>query len=295
MMRVLVTGAGGNVGSGMVGRLRAAGHEVVLSDLVPPPDREPFRGLEFHACDVQAGFGLERAAAGCDLLLHTPAWHGIHSRIRTEVDFWRLNVDGTFWALQAARSAGISRLVFLSSMSWFGHYQKYGFTKRVGEELCEYHRQRHGLRHVIVRPADFTPWGDDFVHRYGARLLYGGVDREDVLDCVQAAVESLAADPPADGPEGRVVHAVRANGFGADQLAGWEDDPVAAVERIFPGAGDLVRRYGIDIARRPTVVEHVGGDAIGYHPSRHFGTFLERLAELDRRGPEAVRAVHCPY
>ena len=157
-MRVLLTGAGSNVGTGVAVLLRAAGHEVVLSDIDPLPDLEQFAGCEFHQVDVQAGFGLERAIDGCDLLLHTPAWHGIHSRVKTEMDFWRLNVDGAFWAMQAARAAGVTRLVFLSSMSWFFHYEKYGFTKRVGEELCEYHRQNNGMRYIIVRPHDFTPW-----------------------------------------------------------------------------------------------------------------------------------------
>src|SRR6266849_5897403 len=67
------------------------------------------------------GIGFARAAAGCDLILHTPAWHGIHTRQRTEVDFWRLNVDGTFWIFQAAAHAGVKRLVFMSSLAWYGH------------------------------------------------------------------------------------------------------------------------------------------------------------------------------
>lgn len=291
-MRILLTGAGGNIGSGITGLLRAAGHDVVLSDIGPLPDLEQFAGCEFHQIDVQAGFGLERAIEGCDLLLHTPAWHGIHSRTKSEVDFWRLNVDGAFWAMQAARAAGVSRLVFLSSMSWFGHYEKYGFTKRVGEELCEYHRQRNGMRYVIIRPHDFTPWNDDWLNRYGARLLYGGVDRDDVLECVRLAVDALAGPPPADEPEGHIVHAVRANAFGEGDLAGWEDDAAAACERIFPGSREILAPYSIDISRRPGVVEPVGADSIGYRPSRHFGTFLAELAKLD---VEQVAAMRCPY
>lgn len=289
-MRILLTGAGGNLGRGLGPRLRAAGHSLVLSDLDRPADLAA--DAEFVQCDVQAGFGLERAAAGCDLLLHTPAWHGIHSRAKTEVDFWRLNVDGLFWALQAARSAGVSRLVFLSSMSWHGHYEKYGFTKRVGEELCEYHRRNHGLRTVIVRPHDFTPWGSDWLNRYGARLLYGGVDREDVLDCVEAAVTRLAGEPAADA-EGIVVNAVRPNVFTDADLDGWEQDPVAACERIFPGSRGLVDKYDIDIRRRPSLVDPLGAAEIGYAPTRHFGTFLQKLRELDGAG--SVGEQHCPY
>ncbi|GAB3425317.1 NAD-dependent epimerase/dehydratase family protein [Flindersiella endophytica] len=294
-MRILITGATGNLGKGLVALLRAAGHDLVLSDLGTAPDEPPFDGLPYHQADIQVGVGLETAARGCDLLLHLPAWHGIHSRTKTEADFWRLNVDGTFWALQAARSAGVKRLVFLSSMSWHGHYDKYGFTKRVGEELCEYHRRNHGLGYVTIRPHDFTPWGSDYLNRYGARLLYGGVDREDVLSCVHAAVDHLGGEPAGAEPEGLVVNAVRANAFEEEQLEGWEADPRAAVERIFPGARELVERYAIDIARRPSLVDTGDGDRIGYAPEHHFGTFLEELRRLDATGPEAVRQVSCSY
>src|SRR4051812_10765835 len=118
-MKILITGAGGNVGRGMVPRLLSRGHDLVLSDVNPLPP--PLEQQPFVQCDVQCGFGLERAAAGCDLVLHLPAWHGIHSKVKTEIDYWRLNVDGTFWMFQAARSAGITRVVFLSSMAWDRH------------------------------------------------------------------------------------------------------------------------------------------------------------------------------
>ncbi len=295
-MRVLLTGAGGNIGRGVIPKLLAQGHEVVLSDLNRLPDAPPYAGLPAFQIDVQQGFGLERAAEGCDLVLHTPAWHGIHWGQKTEIDFWRLNVDGAFWAFQAARAAGISRFVFLSSQSWHGHYDKYGFTKRVGEELCEYHRRANGIRYATVRPADLTPWGDDWPNRYGARMLYGGVDREDVLDAVALSVARLAR--PLDGePEGIVVDALRPNAFGAAGLEGWEADPVAACERLFPGSSALVRKYALAIERRPGLTTSFGGwDEIGYAPSRHFGTFLEDLRNLDAEsGEAAVRAMHCPY
>jgi len=296
-MHILLTGASGNVGKGMVTRLRAAGHDLVLYDVGRLPDGEPFAGLPFVQGDAQVGIGLDRAARGCDLIVHTPAWHGIHWNAKTEADFWRLNVDGTFWTFQAAQGAGISRVVFLSSMAWHGHYDKYGFTKRVGEELCEYNRQRHGIRYVAVRPADFTPWGEDFL-RYGARLLQGGVDREDVLDCIAQSVTSLTPDLP-DGaePEGIVVNALRPDAFTEEQIAAWETDPLAACERVFPGSSALVQKYGIDIRHKPGLSgPNEGGARIGYAPKRHFGTFLDELRRLDRAGGEAaVRAVRCPY
>jgi nucleoside-diphosphate-sugar epimerase len=286
-MRILITGAGGNIGRGLTERLlRQNRHQIVLSDLVRPPGLD--ESVEFHSLDVQIGVGLETALRGCDVLVHLPAWHGIHSSSRTETDFWRLNVDGTFWALQAARANGVSRCVFLSSQSWHGHYEKYGFTKRVGEELLAYHHIQHGLSYVAVRPHDLTPWSENWPQRYGVRLLYGGVDRDDVLDAVLVAIDHVDAVPDA----AVVLDATRPNVFSAEQLEGWEEDPVGRLERIFPGAAEAVERYGLDVSDRPVRVPEGGRTETGYSPSRHFGTFLQQLTSMD---PEAARSLPCPY
>src|SRR5437763_14854342 len=116
-MKILITGASGNVGKGMTARLRAAGHELVLHDLEPLPEGELFAGLPFVQGDAQQGIGFDRAVADCDLVLHTPAWHGIHWRRKSEFDYWRLNEVGTFWFFQEAAQAGVQRVVFLSSLA----------------------------------------------------------------------------------------------------------------------------------------------------------------------------------
>lgn len=297
-MRILLTGAASNISRAIVPRLRADGHDLVLHDIVPIPRHESTDGFPAIQGDIQAGIGLERAARGCDMVIHTPAWHGIHWREKTEADFWRLNVDGTFWTFQAAEAEGITRMVFLSSMAWHGHYDKYGFTKRVGEELCEYYRRNHKIRYVAIRPHDFTPWGNDYVNRYGARLLYGGVDREDVMECVISAVKALEPAQSAGAePEGILANALRASAYTADQIAGWQEDPAAACERVFPGSRDLVAKYAIKIERKPEVLDLGEGAAqIGYTPKRHFGTFLEELRCLDAEvGQAGVLALQCPY
>lgn len=294
-MRVLITGASGNIGKGLIPRLKSAGHDLVLSDLNLLPDDGAFEGIPFVQADAQIGVGLERAAEGCDMIVHLPAWHGIHWRAKTEADFWRLNVDGTFWAFQAAQARGISRFVFLSSQAWHGHYDKYGFTKRIGEELCEYNRVRHGIRYVSLRPQDLTPWGTDFLHRYGRRFLYGGVDREDVLDSIACAVERLAR--PSEGEaEGLIVDSTRANAFTEAQLANWTTDPLGTCESIFPGSRELVERFAINIKEKPHLVGELGWDLIGYQPTRHFGTFIAQLkALLEEGGEELVRSQVCQY
>lgn len=119
-----------------------------------------------------------------------------------------------------------------------------------------------------------------------------------MLDCVERAVEKLFGELP-DGaePEGLVAIAHRANAITAEQLEGWEADPLSVCEQIFPGSRRLIEQYGINIQRPPAVVD-LGETprTIGYSPRRHFGTFLQELARLDAEGGEAaVAAVRCPY
>jgi nucleoside-diphosphate-sugar epimerase len=295
-MRILITGAGSNVGRGMTSLWREAGHDLVLSDLNALPDQEAYRDLPFVACDIQTGVGLEKAAEGCDAILHLPAWHGTHWATKTEVDFWRLNVDGSFWMFQAARAAGVHKVIFLSSQSWHGHYDKYGFTKRVGEELCEYYRGNHDINYVAIRPHDFTPW-KNFANDYGPRLLHGGVDREDVLDSIDLSLRWLASKSDVAGG---YLDATRHDPFTAAQIAGWSDDPVGHLEEIFPGSRELVTRYGIDVSAVPEPQSPSGegelSNLIGYKPGHHFGTFIEELRRLDAvLGRERVLALRCPY
>lgn len=294
-MRILITGAGGNVGKGMTQRLRAAGHDLVLYDVNRLPDEAPFDGLPFIQGDAQEGIGLDRAAQGCDLILHTPAWHGVHWRAKTEADFWRLNVNGTFWMFQAAVAAGIKSVVFLSSQAWHGHFDKYGFTKVIGEEICEYNRRNHGIGYVAIRPADFTPYGS--FTGYGTRLLRGGVDREDVLDLIELSIAKLAPQAKTNEAAGLIANAVRPNAFTAEQIADWESDPLSACEQVFPNSRELVEKYQLDIKNKPGLSDL--GEApnqLGYAPKHHFGTFLDELRRLDaEKGQDTVRAMRCSY
>lgn len=295
-MKILITAATSNVGRGMIPRLKSAGHDLVLLDLNRVPETEPYVGLPFVQCDIQTGFGLERAAAGCDLILHLPAWHGIHWWAKTEIDYWRLNIDGTFWMFQAAQAAGVKRIVFLSSMAWHDHYGKYGFTKRIGEELCEYNRRNHGIRYVAIRPEGFVPWRDYL--EYGAHFLYYSVHRDDVMECVYKAIEALIPEKPADTEaEAIVVDAVRPNAFTAEQIEGWGADPIGTCERIFPGSRPLIEKYKVPISEKPRLTSGgAGGERIGWQPMYHFGSFLDELRRLDGEGgEELVRSQVCSF
>jgi nucleoside-diphosphate-sugar epimerase len=109
--RVLVTGAGGFIGSAVAGRLRELGAEVVGIDLVADPRTGVLAGDTVHPT-AWAG-----ALAGVDAVVHTAA---IVSNAARLDDAWRVNVLGTRRVIGASAAAGVPRFLHLSSIMAFG-------------------------------------------------------------------------------------------------------------------------------------------------------------------------------
>lgn len=282
--RVVITGAGGNIGRGLAPRLLAAGYELTLSDLKTVDGM--VAEARFAAGDVRTGEGLQAAMVDADVLVHLPALHGIHAVDHTETEFWELNVNGTFRTLQAAITAGVRKVVWLSSQAWHESNGVYGFTKVIGEQLLEYHRRRHGISYVAVRPASLVPW-TDWARDYGRGLLYERVDRDDVLDAIQLSVDWMAVN---DG--GLVLDALHPDAVPADDLRDWRHDPVGTADRLFPGARAVVERFGLDISAPPVRPRKLGWTEVGYVPSRDFGTWIKEVAGLS---DDQVRARTSDY
>ena len=111
MTSVCITGASGFIGRTLAERWRTLGAEVRGVDVAPEPDRGVLAG------DVSLPGPWQRAAEGCDVVVHTAALVGMPS---DESGFWATNARGTRPALEAARDAGARRFVHLSSVVTFG-------------------------------------------------------------------------------------------------------------------------------------------------------------------------------
>jgi nucleoside-diphosphate-sugar epimerase len=115
-MRVVVTGATGNLGTAVVPRLLAAGHEVHGIARRPPPADPATPALRWTALDLTALDRAERLRAvmeGVDAVIHL-AWG--FQPTRDAAYLRRLDVGGTEAVLDAARAAGVARLVHISSV-----------------------------------------------------------------------------------------------------------------------------------------------------------------------------------
>ena len=116
MKPVLVTGASGFLGWHVARLLCERGYAVRA--LVRAGSRVEELGVECVTGDLRDAASLERAVAGCGLVFHVAADYRLWARHPEEL--YRSNVDGTRNLLAAARSAGVERVVYTSTVGCIG-------------------------------------------------------------------------------------------------------------------------------------------------------------------------------
>jgi dihydroflavonol-4-reductase len=112
-MRYAMTGATGFVGGELSRQLRAAGHEVVA--LVRDPARATDLGVSLVRGDLDDSGALDELCTGVDGLFHVAGWYKLGTRDPDQGR--RVNVDGTRNVLDAARRAGVPRVVYTCTLA----------------------------------------------------------------------------------------------------------------------------------------------------------------------------------
>ena len=149
-MKLAITGGTGFVGSRLIDAALADGHAVRALTRRPMPARANVDWVR-GALDQPAA--LDALVAGTDAVIHVA---GVISG-RTAADFDRANVDGTQAMLSAAKAAGVSRFVHVSSLAAREpRLSLYGASKAKSEALVA----ASGLPFAIVRPPAVYGPGD---------------------------------------------------------------------------------------------------------------------------------------
>src|SRR5712664_4254228 len=230
-MRVLVTGGAGFIGSHLVEKLLASGHEVVIlddfNDYYDPKIKHAniagfAKDVTIHHVDLRDGESVRNVfhREKVDSIAHLAARAGVRPSIQYPRLYYDTNVTGTLHLLEAARVAGVERFVFASSSSVYGASKSvpfsedqhliqtlspYAATKIAGEFLCSTYSYLYQLRVVALRY--FTVYGprqrpDLAIHQFTRRIYAGqtieqfgdGTTRRDytyIDDVIQGTMAAL--------------------------------------------------------------------------------------------------------
>jgi uronate dehydrogenase len=160
MAIVLITGAAGRIGAMLRSRLARPGRTLRLLDTAPLTAGAGEEAIRASVTDLDA---MTAACQGADAVIHLAGIPGEApwSEIRD------VNIDGTYTVFEAARRAGVGRVVFASSNHAVGFSPReafpvpdyafpapdtyYGVSKVAGEALAALYHYRHGLDAICIR------------------------------------------------------------------------------------------------------------------------------------------------
>ena len=120
--RALITGGAGFIGSHLVEALTALGAKVVVLDNLiggATENIEPFKP-QFVKASVLDQDALNQAADGCRYVFHLAALGSVPHSVARPREYHDVNITGTLNVLEAARAAGVKRVMFSASSSAYG-------------------------------------------------------------------------------------------------------------------------------------------------------------------------------
>jgi uronate dehydrogenase len=262
MSIIVITGAAGRIGTMLRPRLAAPGRVLRLLDVVPVTVGAGEESVTASVTDLDA---MTSACAGADAVIHLGG-------IPSEAPWDRVldvNINGTYTVLEAARRAGVRRVIVASSNHAVGFTTLdvlpipdyafpapdtfYGVSKVAGEALGALYSRRHGMDVICVRILSC------FEKPYNVRSLSTWLSPDDTGRLFEACLT-------APSPGFRVIFGVSANTRGGwvslDEARALGYEPRDDSEAY---AAEVVGRHG-DLAPDDPSARYLGGDFTSPNP-----------------------------
>ena len=192
MQRVLVTGAAGGVGTRLRRLMKGLYPQIRWSDIRRPGDLAADE--EFVQADLSDMRAVEKMVAGVQGIVHLGGY-SIEGPWETIL---QANIVGTHNLFEAARKAGVERVVFASSNHTVGFYprsrrigtditlrpdSRYGISKAFGEAVAALYAYKHGLRVTCLRIGNVAEQPVDL------RRMSIWLHPEDLVQLIRIALE----------------------------------------------------------------------------------------------------------
>lgn len=168
-MRFLITGGAGFIGSNIAAHLVEKGDQVRILDNFSSGRRDNIEGLpdsvEVIEGDVRDYWTVAKAVDGVDYVLHQAALPSVPRSVKNPLTTNAVNIDGTLNVLEAAKNAGVKKLVYASSSSVYGESEElpkreemslsplspYAVTKITCEYYCRVYWELYQFPTVSLR------------------------------------------------------------------------------------------------------------------------------------------------
>ncbi|MGD1955960.1 MAG: NAD-dependent epimerase/dehydratase family protein [Sphingomonadales bacterium] len=215
--RVLITGAAGAVGSVLRAGFQGLYKHLRLTDISPLEDPAP--GEEIMLADMRDMAALTPVMADVDCVVHLAGL--------ADEDNWEkvssLAIDGCYTVFEAARLAGVKRIVYASSNHAIGFHPRskaldlevplrpdgrYGLSNAFGELLGRLYADKYGMSIAAVRIGSFRPKPED------RRQLMTWLSHRDAVQLFRRCVEHPG------------YHYVCVYGVSANRDANWDNSQV---------------------------------------------------------------------
>jgi UDP-glucose 4-epimerase len=192
MIRSLVTGGAGFIGSHLVDKLVALGQEVIVIDDLSAECNDKFyyrNNVFYNQMSITDYKKTKSLYEDIDYVFHLAAESKLQPAILNPIQAMEKNVVGTCTVLQCAKEAGVKKVIYSSTSSGYGLNQipnvetqsdnclnPYSVSKIAGEKLCRMYNDLYGLKTISLRY--FNVYGDRAPQKGQYALVLGIFKRQ---------------------------------------------------------------------------------------------------------------------